>query len=142
VPGVITRQPVPRGLELGYAEIAQSFASTVSGATDVPGLSIVVREPPQPYALEAWTYGLAGSVLNAYAFMQIVEGANVLVLAENYVTGIAATGRQTTAKCRMPAPAVPGTQRTFKVQILGGGGSIPTLTAAATGKAYLQALAC
>lgn len=131
------------GIELAYAEIATSFTAPSNAAADVPGLAITLAEPARPYLLRAFTYGLAGSVLNQYAFMQIVEvggAAATVALAENYVTGVAGTGRAATAEARIPAPAVPGAARTFKVQTLGGGASAPTITAAPTGKAFLLAV--
>jgi hypothetical protein len=145
-PGGVGPQGPPGNILLQKASISAAYTAPSNVAVDVPALAINVTEDTlRPYLLTAFTYGLAGSLLNNYVYMTIVEYINGVAqpgvaIGENYVTGIANTGRTTTIFAIVDAPAAVGAVRTFRVQISGGaGGVIPTLQAAATSKAFLMA---
>ncbi len=131
------------GNEIGYADMASSFTKTTAGAgaEDVPGLTFTITPGVRPINLEFWCPQVTNDVASALDTIIITDGANTTVSGQGSFkfTADTAKAEKYTVKARVTPPA--GVPITYKVRLnTATGGTKPTIFAAATQKAFLQAV--
>lgn len=130
---------IDNSVELGAAITKQNYTAPDSNPVGVPGLSITITEPDQPYWVEYEVWALAGTVVGSNNHVYLndsIDGQMQTATVQPVTAGVGLNiGRH---GIRIDDP-VAGRARVFTVTISAGQASIPTLLAAPTAPAWVRA---